>query len=158
MTEHMLRTDDVARPLADVTAADLMTQGVATLPPAATVGAAMTLMRTLGVRHVPVVAEGRFLGVVDDRLVSLALLTGPGFGHALELTLDSAMTHYVPQVGPGAGLQRVGHLLTTSRCDAVAVVDDEERLIGLITMVDVVRAVALDRDLEPDSPFSDHRP
>ena len=158
MSEHLIRAGDVQRPLAEVTAADLMTPDVATLGPSATVGEAMRLMRNLGVRHAPVVAEGRFAGVVDDRLVSVALLTGEDFERALELPVGSAMTHYVPQVGPGDHLRRVAHLLRTSRCDAVVVVDADERLLGLITMVDVVSAVALAPDLPPDSPFDDHRP
>ena len=51
------------------------------------------------------------------------------------------MTRYVPQVSPHGSLQHVAHLLSTSRCDAVAVIDAQERLI---TMVDVVDVVALD--------------
>ena len=52
------------------------------------------------------------------------------------------MTHYVPQVAPGESLQRIAHLLSTSRCDAIVVIDAQEHLLGIITMVDVVNAVA----------------
>lgn len=158
MIEPLGRTEGVQRPLAEVTAADLMSADPVTLPPSATVGEAMTLMRHLGVRHVPVVAEGRFVGVLDDRLVSLSLLTGPSVSRALELPVESAMTHFVPQVGPGERLSRVAHLLRTSRCDAVVVVDAEECLLGLITMVDVVGAVAIDPGLSPDPPPADQGP
>ena len=131
--------------LAELTAGDLMTREVTTVDPAATVGEAMAKMRTLGVRHLPVVAEGRFAGLVDDRLVALALLAGTDPAAALELPVTTAMTHYVPQIGPDVDLQRIAHLLRTSRYDALVVIDGDEALMGIITMVDVVAAVARDR-------------
>lgn len=129
--------------LTRLTASDVMTSDVATVMTTTTVGAAMTLMRTLGIRHLPVLGDGRFVGIVDDRLVAFALLNAGGFGGALEQPVSTAMTHYVPQIGPGEPLQRVAHLLRTSRCDAIVVVDAQEHLLGIITTVDVVSAVAL---------------
>ena len=130
-------------------ASDVMSSDVATVVTTTTVGEAMTMMRTLGIRHLPVLGDGRFVGIVDDRLVAFALLTAGGFGAALEQPVSTAMTHYVPQVGPGEPLQRVAHLLRTSRCDAIVVVDAQEHLLGIITMVDVVTAVALGEQDQP---------
>ena len=124
-------------------ASDVMSSDVATVVTTTTVGEAMTMMRTLGIRHLPVLGAGRFVGIVDDRLVAFSLLTAGGLEQALRQPVGTAMTHYVPQVGPGEPLQRVAHLLRTSRCDAIVVVDAHERLLGIITMVDVVTAVAL---------------
>ena len=123
-------------------ASDVMTSDVATVSATTTVGQAMTSMRTLGVRHLPVVGDGRFSGIVDDRLVALALLTAGPVGAALEQPVAAVMTHYVPQVAPGESLQRIAHLLSTSRCDAIVVIDAQEHLLGIITLVDVVNAVA----------------
>lgn len=88
-------------------ARDVMTREVVTVDGGSSVGSALTLMRHFGVRHLPVTEHGRFLGLVDDRLVT-----------------------------------RVSRLLRASRSDAVVVVDDQDRLLGLITLVDVVGAVA----------------
>ena len=140
---------DVERPLERLTASDVMTRDVATVGGGATVGEAMTMMRTLGVRHLPVIADGRFAGMVDDRLVAFVLLTGSGFGAAIEQPVTTAMTHYVPQVGPTADVQRVANLLRTSGCHAIVVIDAHEHLLGIITMVDVVTAVALGIDVQP---------
>lgn len=129
--------------LRGLTARDVMTSDVATVVSTANVGVAMTLMRTLGIRHVPVLGDGRFVGIVDDRLVAFALLTAGGLAGALEQPVSTAMTHDVPQIGPGEPLQRVAHLLRRSRCDAIVVVDAQARLLGIITMFDVVSAVAL---------------
>ncbi len=123
-------------------ASDVMTSDVATVSPTTTVAQAMASMRTLGVRHLPVIGDGRFAGIVDDRLVALALLTAGGVHESLEQPVAVVMTHYVPQVAPGESLQRIAHLLSTSRCDAIVVIDAQEHLLGIITLVDVVNAVA----------------
>lgn len=128
-----------------------MISDVATVVDTTTIGKAMTLMQTLGVRHLPVLGDGRFVGIVDDRL-AFALLTAGGFGAALEQPVSSAMTHYVPQVSPGDSLQRVAHLLRTSRCDAIVVIDAQEHLLGIITMDDVVSTVALGSAAQPLMP------
>ena len=126
-----------------MTAGDVMTSDIATVSTTTSVGEAMQLMRTLGIRHLPVLGDGRFVGMVDDRLVSFALLTAAVVGEALAQPVRSAMTHDVPRVGPGEPLQRVADLLRTSRCDAIVVIDAQEHLLGIITTVDVVTAVAL---------------
>lgn len=136
-------TSQAEQPLLHLHASDVMTGDLATVMTTTTVGQAMTLMRTLGIRHLPVLGDGRFVGIVDDRLVAYALLTAGGFGEALEQPVSTAMSNHVPQVGPGEPLQRVAHLLSTSRCDALVVVDAQDHLLGIITMVDVVGAVAL---------------
>lgn len=123
-------------------ARDVMTRDLATLDPTATVGQALTVMRHCGVRHLPITDAGSFVGLVDDRLVTRALLTGPDRELALDQPVDEVMSRYVPQVGPHTNVTRVSQLLRTSRCDAVVVVDDKDHLLGLITLVDVVGAVA----------------
>ena len=114
-------------------------------------------MRRWGVRHLPVTDDdGCFVGLVDDRLVTRALLTGADRENALQEPVEQAMTRYVPQVGPDVPVGRVSRLLRTSRCDAVAVVDGRDRLLGLITLVDVVGAVANGAPLEaPVTPDED---
>lgn len=127
----------------DLNACDVMTRELATVDPAATVGEALTIMRHMGVRHLPVTdLSGCFVGLVDDRLVTRALLSGADREQALDQPVDEVMTRYVPQVGPTTPVTRVSRLLRTSRCDAVVVVDERDHLLGLITLVDVVSAVA----------------
>lgn len=160
MTATTQRRDvpDAMPPALCLRARDLMTSDIATVVTTTTVADAMTLMRTLGVRHLPVLGDGRFAGMVDDRLVAFALLAAGGFEEALEQPVSTAMTHYVPQVAPEEPVQHVAHLLRTSRCDAVVVIDAQEHLLGIITMVDVVTAVSLGTavpapadDLSPDA-------
>ncbi len=123
-------------------AGDLMTSDMATIVATTTVGEAMTLMRTLNIRHLPVLGDGKFVGIVDEKLLASALLSADGFDAALLQPVTCAMTHYVPHVGPGEALPRVAQLLRTGRCDAVVVIDGQDRLLGIITTVDVVSALA----------------
>ena len=134
---------ETADSIESLQAGDVMTRDLATVDPASTVGQALTVMRHLGVRHLPVTdLTGCFVGLVDDRLVTRALLSGADRDRALDQPVDEVMTRYVPQVGPQTPVTRVSRLLRTSRCDAVVVVDERDHLLGLITLVDVVGAVA----------------
>lgn len=119
-------------------ARDVMSRDVVTLGADATVEQALAVMRELGVRHLPVVLDGRFAGLVDDRLVALAQLAD---GVPDRRRVVALMTHYVPQVAPDADLPRVARLVGDSGCDAVVVMADGD-LVGLVTASDLVAAVA----------------
>lgn len=158
-TDLLTHTARGAQPVpAGRRASDVMTSDVATVLTTTTVGEALLLMRTLRIRHLPVLGLGRFVGLVDDRLVTQALLAASARDAVLEQPVSTAMTHDVPQVAPNVSLQRVATLLRTSRCDAIVVVDAQEHLLGVITMVDVVTAVALGDVQPPREPNDVDRP
>lgn len=138
-SSHLLAPD---HPLSHRTAADVMSAHVVTVAGSAGVGEALTLMRHWAVRHLPVTRDERFVGMVDDRMLAFALLSGDGWSSAVDRPVETVMMRYVPQVGPDTPMPRVANLLRSSRCDAVVVVDERDRLLGLVTMVDVVTAVA----------------
>ena len=48
-------------------AADIMTEGVVTIAPESSIGVAIALMREGGFRRLPVVEDGRLVGIVTDR-------------------------------------------------------------------------------------------
>jgi acetoin utilization protein AcuB len=131
--------EQATRPLGDLHAHDLMTSDVVTLSPDASVEQALALMRGHGVRHLPIVVDGRFAGLVDDRLVALAHLADRGPVHR---TVETLMTHYAPEVSPDADLWRVARLVGESGCDAVVVVDGTGELLGIVTANDLVAALA----------------
>jgi acetoin utilization protein AcuB len=133
---------DTVESLGGLIAGDVMTRHLATVGEDATVAEALRVMRRWGVRHLPVTEHGYFVGLVDDRLVSCALRAGADAEHALAQRVGEVMSRYVPQVRAAAPLERVARLLRTSRSDAVAVIDEQEHLLGLITLVDVVGAVS----------------
>lgn len=141
------RLHETVESIGGLLAQDVMTCHLATVGEDATVAEALRVMRHWGVRHLPVTEHGLFLGLVDDRMVSCALKAGADGELSLEQRVDEVMSRYVPQVGPATPLGRVARLLGTSRADAVAVIDEQDHLLGLITLVDVVGAVA-----QPEAP------
>jgi CBS domain-containing membrane protein len=132
--------------LGDLRARDVMTSDVVTLSPQATVEQALTLMRECRVRHLPVLLDGRFVGLVDDRLVALAHLAD---GAPVNRAVEALMTHYVPEVSPDADLPRLARLVGDSGCDAVVVVDEAGELLGIVTATDLVGVLATATGVAP---------
>lgn len=131
------------RPLPRPRADDVMTGDVATVGPSATVGESVRLMHALDVRHLPIIDGGRCIGMLDDRIAVLSLVTAGSLSVALEQPVTHVMNRVVPTVGPATPLPEVAAALCGSRSDAVAVVDHEEHLLGILTSYDVVAAVAV---------------
>ena len=101
------------------------------------------------VRHLPVVDGWHHLvGVVSDRDVRTAvgdprqLLDDVGVHERLRLiTVGDAMTKDPVAVRSDAGLDvAMGHLLR-DRIGAVAVVDPDRKVVGMLSFVDVIRAL-----------------
>ena len=110
---------------------------------------AAALMAERKVRHLPVVDGWHHLvGVVSDRDVRTAvgdprqLLDDVGVHERLRLiTVGDAMTKDPVAVRSDAGLDvAMGHLLR-DRIGAVAVVDPDRKVVGMLSFVDVIRAL-----------------
>ncbi len=97
------------------------------------------VMREKGIRHLPVVDEGRLVGVVSQRDLYL-LETLRGVDAAREL-VDDAMSSEPYTVGPDAALEEVAHEMATRRAGS-AVVVDTGAVVGIFTSTDALRALA----------------
>lgn len=124
-----------------LTARDVMTRHFASVPPDASVFAAVDVIARHKVHHLPVVsADGRCLAIVDATTTFRLALDACVHGGA-DLYDSSA------QVGPlcvlpGTLLTRVAEQMTLAATDACAVVDEHGQMLGLITARDVVAGVA----------------
>ncbi len=116
-------------------------------------GVCARLMLRHRFRHLPVVdADQRPEGVVEDADVfQHGALLGPDMDLWLAFEPDSdrlraadVMGPFGGRVAPGSSMLRALVLLDRARGQALAVVDDEERLVGLVTEHD---AVVVARDL-----------
>ncbi len=114
-------------------AADAMTRDLVTLPGTADLRAAGDRLRQAELCVLPLLAEGRFGGLVDEASVARALAAG-----GAEALVDTACLPDVPQVLPCTDLADVAALLARHR--TVVVVDGPGRLVGLVTRGDVARA------------------
>jgi CBS domain-containing protein len=119
----------------------------ATVPPYAPLLEAVGIMVDRDVRHVPVVDEGRrVIGIVTDRDVRTALGDPVEALHQElteleELTVSGVMTTDVVTVREDRQLSDVARQFVDERVGAIPVVDASDRLVGIVTYVDVIRAL-----------------
>jgi acetoin utilization protein AcuB len=139
----------------EVTAAEVMTSPVVTVPDSGTIWDAWSVMVNCRVRHAVVASHGHCIGVVDDRELVQAWQQGPT---ALRSTPIRQLLHARTScVLPEAPLRQVAVLMNAERVDVVPVVDASGKLLGLITAGDVVHAVAR-LGLQDEPPIRDSAP
>ncbi len=104
-----------------------------------TLAEAHQLMREHGVRHLPVVDDGRLVGIVSQRDLYL-LETLRGVDVASE-TVAEAMTPDPYTTSPDAPLDEVAREMAEHKYGS-AVVVDAGRVVGVFTTVDALRALS----------------
>ncbi len=146
--------------MATLTARDLMTPDVVTVPPETPVVAVARLLAERGISAVPVLdAKGAVLGVVTEADL-IRRLAGeedepPGFfarlfgdpGAAAEryarthgVTAADVMTEHVVSVAPDATAQHIAHVMEQQGIRRVLVMQ-EGRLAGIVSRADLLRAL-----------------
>ena len=138
-----------------MTARELMTADPLTVTPQASIAEVWDLMREADVRHIPVVQADGLVGMVSDRdlgRVDIARLLNVEGASALRDELATpivrVMTSPVIAVGPEADISEVIELLIEHKIGAVPVVQETREVLGIISYVDVLRALqgVLDED------------
>jgi CBS domain-containing protein len=129
-----------------VTAGDVMTETLHTVAPTDLLVDAMRLMSDHQIRHLPVVENEVIVGMLSERdllpiaeelVISIAQRDG-----ALLLRVRDAMTTAVATVTADTSLAEVSRTLVARKIGALPVVDDHHRPIGIVSYVDVLRALA----------------
>lgn len=129
------------------TVADWMTPNPVAVAPGAGLIEIRALFRRYRFHHVPVVADGRPVGVVSDRDVLAAVspfLDTPGETardvDTLARTAADLMTPDLRTVGRGASLAEASRQMVEAEVSSVLVVDENGALAGILTARDVLRA------------------
>lgn len=126
-----------------------MTPDPITLPAGASLGEALDLMVRNEIHELPVLDGRRLVGIITER--DLRALLGPGIKDgdlsevdegALQTPVDEVMADEVHAVSPDAGLGEAARLLADLRVGALPVVDDHGRLLGILSVTDVLAAAA----------------
>jgi CBS domain-containing protein len=123
-----------------VTAGRVMSSPVITVGAGQSLWDAWTVMSSCSVRHVVVTVRDRCVGVIDDRGLVAAWPQGPGYMQ--HTSVRSTLDQRTACVLPDAPVSGVAEIMNTNQVDAVPVVDETGKLLGLVTAVDVIRAVA----------------
>lgn len=100
---------------------------------------AYAFMREKNLRHLPVLAGGKLVGIIDDPdLRTFELLKGIDLS---SLTVEKAMTPVPYSVTETTRLDEVAKVMAAHNYD-VAVVTRDAAVVGVFTSTDAVRALA----------------
>jgi len=124
---------------------DCMTLDPATVGPRDSLQKVIELLRRRDIRSVPVIEEGRLVGIVTDRDIRQVAPAYPLFRDEEEirrytenLTVTVAMTADPMSISPDAPLVQAAKVLETYRISALPVLDGQ-KLVGMISVMDLLR-------------------
>jgi acetoin utilization protein AcuB len=112
---------------------DVMSTDLVTVSPAESARRAYEIMRDRRIRHLPVIAEGRLVGVLSDRDLRPAVLS-PGLAGA---TVGELMSESLTTIAPEAPVEDAASLLVVKKIGCLPVVEGE-RLVGIVTETDLL--------------------
>jgi CBS-domain-containing membrane protein len=137
-----------------LTAAEVMTREVFTLPASLSLGGAAWALMHRGVSGAPVLDdEGELVGVLSESDLLEARSGAPGGDGADDFVVDErcvadVMTPALFAVGPNETVAGIVEMMVTYGVHRVLVVEDSGALAGIITTVDVLHQLAEGR-LDP---------
>ena len=112
---------------------DVMTREVLTIGPETPCDKARRLMDEHRIRHLPVVGEGRLVGMVSDRDVRSAPVQSSGAIAGRIMTPDPVT------VTPETRVEHAAQLMLAGRFGSLPVADGDA-LVGIVTYTDLLRA------------------
>jgi CBS domain-containing membrane protein len=131
----------------DTTVKDIMTKTVSTLGRNDTLDLADDIMTLERIRHLPVLDEGRVVGVVSQRdLFRSALAAALGYGEKAQkrllrtIRVKEVMSEPAITVSPEAPVTEATRLMLDRKIGCLPVVDGHS-LVGIVTETDVLRYV-----------------
>lgn len=126
---------------------ELMTEEPLRVSASSSLTAAVALLALGDVRHLPVVDnDGRVVGVLSERDALGFLVPGEdkvdeNLEAGLERPVAEVMSEEPLTIGPDEPAEALVDLLLTSKVGAVPVVEKDRTLVGIVSYVDVLRAV-----------------
>lgn len=132
--------------------ADVMTKGPVTIPRGSSIKGALRLLAEHGVTSLPVVdAKGRICGVVSEADLIRETVAPDPRAHASLLpeqayfppqTVDEVFSPHAVTVRRHDDLARAVDVMTSTAVKSLPVVDDHDRVVGIVSRSDVVRLLA----------------
>ncbi len=114
--------------------ADLMTSRPMIVRPCDTLQVAQDIMEAGRFRQLPVVDEGKLIGIITDRDLRQHI------GQLNHTRVDAVMSLHPFSVQPLTPLEHAVHMLIANKIGSLPVVDNGE-LVGIITATDMLRAL-----------------
>jgi acetoin utilization protein AcuB len=127
---------------------DWMTRNVITVTPFTGLFDAYNLLMENRIRRLPVLEDGHLVGILTDsdimdiRPSSLNSLSGLEMSYFFaQLKVGEAMTVDPMTVGPDETIGQAASIMLEEKISSLPVIDDNERLVGIITESDIFRLV-----------------
>ena len=146
--------------MADIKVRDVMTTDVITLAPDDTIQAGAQALAGNGISGAPVVDANVVVGVVSEAdLIQAVLPENVEPNRSVLQTLGAALTgrlrddsvniadvmsSHVVTIDPEQSIWKAAHELEERHVKRLPVVDQDNRLLGIISRADIVKAIALD--------------
>jgi CBS domain-containing protein len=123
-----------------ISVADFMTKDLVTVREADDVALAESLLRLGGIRHLPVVRDGKLVGLLTHADV---LRSGEsGRPAARDLPVSEVMTRELVTVRPTTGLAQAARTMLERKYGCLPVCEEDGKLAGIVTEADFVRFAA----------------
>ncbi len=119
---------------------DVMHSPVVTISTGATLEEANTLMWEQGIRHLPVVENGRVVGILTDRDVRLATSELSPMPYKPHARVEEVMTTPVLTADPMDPVEEAARVMRDRKIGSLPVLDGRE-LVGIITGIDLLDAL-----------------
>lgn len=124
----------------------VMTKNPLTVEPHLRLRDAMKRMRDLKVTHLPVLAEGKLIGILSERdLLAVMGIHGDQDHLQDHLQVKDVMISDPVTFPEGALIPDVAKKMVDEHIGSVLVVDDRKKLIGIFTYTDALKMLAADR-------------
>ncbi len=127
---------------------DLMVKDVITTSPNTTARNAWRLMEKNRIRHLPVVIDNQLVGMLSQRELYLYLTTfaiydsGPEKKkdpkEVVSVRIETIMSRDPYTISPAHTLEDAAQRMAHHRLSALPVVDEDKRLVGIITTQDIL--------------------
>jgi CBS domain-containing protein len=139
------------------TVADVMTNELITINEEDNLSDLDEEMRTFGVRHLPVVSDGKLVGMISHRDLlrwSVSELSPTPGGKQRDRRQKSStfaasvMTRNLTTVRPDTPLLHAVRLILVNKFGCLPVVDDDQTLLGIVSELDLLRELAKDLQVE----------
>lgn len=145
---------------ADVPVMNIMTRDVIFVQPTTTVTEVARLMVEHAVSGIPVIADGRVVGIVTERdIVAQEIeVDAPAYGtfldavfklpwdksdeelrHVLATTAGELMTNDVVTIAPSATVRDAASLMYKRKVNPLPVVDERGMLVGIVSQSDIIQ-------------------
>jgi CBS domain-containing protein len=130
-----------------ITVADFMTKDLVTVRATDDLALAESLLRLGGIRHLPVVQDGKLVGLLTQRDLLRSGVAGKAA--ARDTPVSAAMTPNPTTARGGTSLAQAARTMLEHKYGCLPVCDDDGRLVGIVTEADFVRFAAdVVRDLD----------